>query len=150
MPMRARLSTLLAVGWTLVILLGTSIPLPSESIEKVGTHVLNVPIDKFVHASMFAGFALLWGIAFAHAPLGLLKVGVAGVLLGGLTEAVQAIPFLHRDPDWADFMADSIGVAMGLALAIAASRLLSARDQRQAASPLGRRKSQPDYQESRV
>jgi hypothetical protein len=75
------------------------------------------PWDKAEH---FTAFYVLMGIgaaAFPRRPLWL--VGLLLSAFGGLIELVQAIPFVHRDCDVWDWVADSIGV-----LAVIAPTLL--------------------------
>ena len=107
-------ATAAAAIWTVLILLATLLPLPALPVPEDGTGWFNIPSDKIAHASLFAIFAVLWGLAEGHQKLWPIGVATAGVALGGLTEAVQAIPALHRVADWEDLVADGVGVAAGI------------------------------------
>ena len=71
------------------------------------------PNDKIQHIAAFATLALL--SSFAYPTTGLMRLLVRLSLFGALIEAVQAIPALHRDSDYKDWIADTL--AAGLVLA---------------------------------
>lgn len=82
-------------------------------------HPPHVPVDrfgdKFEHMLAFATIATLAAIAHPRAPLRL--IGERLSFLGALIEVFQSIPSLHRDCDPRDWVADTIAVAVVLALA---------------------------------
>lgn len=64
--------------------------------------------DAYFHFGAFAGITLLAVTAFPRVPLSYLLVGLA--LLGGLTELLQFMPAVNRQPDWRDFGFDVLGI----------------------------------------
>lgn len=72
------------------------------------------PNDKVQHVTGFAVLALLG--AFAYPRLSLWKLLAGLSLFGAFIEVVQAIPALHRDSDVLDWLADTVAVAVVLAL----------------------------------
>lgn len=104
----------------MVILLLTG--LPGSSFPRIAKPVFG--LDRVVHFLMFAGFtfATLWGYRKPYAENGnayrrkamwiTLAIGIA---LGILTEAIQAIPALHRDCNVIDGLADLLGSVIGIA-----------------------------------
>ena len=68
--------------------------------------------DKAEHALSFGGAAFLARLGFRRAPDWLILERLS--FLGAMVEVVQAIPSLHRDCDWHDWVADTIGVALSL------------------------------------
>jgi hypothetical protein len=79
--------------------------------------------DKFQHIMAFATLALLGRLAFPR--LGGLRLLLGLSLFGALIEVLQAIPWLHRDSDPIDWIADTLAAGTVLALMPALSRLLS-------------------------
>lgn len=80
--------------------------------------------DKVWHVIAFAMLALLASGAFPEASL--LRIGERLAFLGALVELVQSVPALHRDCDIKDWIADTIAIAVALAL-VAAIRRMSHR-----------------------
>jgi peptidoglycan/LPS O-acetylase OafA/YrhL len=83
--------------------------------------------DKVQH---ILAFTVLTGLALAAYP----RVRVIWLLLallafGGVIEAVQAIPFLHRDSDALDWVADAAAILAVLGSAFAVRHLLLRRTQ---------------------
>jgi hypothetical protein len=72
--------------------------------------------DLLVHFTLFAGFALNWIRAVA-AALRWALVPAAGLCLALGTEWAQGLPFIQRDPNLLDGLADVGGLALGLAAA---------------------------------
>ena len=70
--------------------------------------------DKIVHATMFAALALTG--ALAGVPMRALAAAL--VVYAGLSEVLQAVLPIDRDGDWHDALADVIGVAIGLLIAL--------------------------------
>lgn len=104
-----------------VILLLTG--LPGSSFPHIIKPIFG--LDRVTHFLMFTGFTFctLWGYRKPFAENGktyrrkamwiTLAVGIA---LGILTEAIQAIPILHRNCDIIDFIADLLGSILGITL----------------------------------
>ena len=73
------------------------------------------PLDKIQH---MAAFTVLTALACAAWPaMPRLRLAVALSAFGALIEVVQAIPALHRDSDWRDWVADTVAILVTLALA---------------------------------
>ena len=72
------------------------------------------PSDKLQHIVTFATLAGLGTFAYPQTPLFRLFAGLS--LFGALIEVVQAIPILHRDSDFWDWIADTIAAALCLLL----------------------------------
>lgn len=79
-------------------------------------------IDKIVHICMYGGLELVIWIEYLrhHNNLNWIKILLFGiiapVLLGGLMELAQMYLTQGRSGEWADFIADSIGVLAGAAV----------------------------------
>ena len=72
--------------------------------------------DKLNHASAFGALALTARLAFPLGRIAAWRIVIALIAYGGLIEIVQLfVP--GRDSDWADLLADSIGVGIGLLVA---------------------------------
>lgn len=99
----------------LVVIFGITLaPIPPDA-----TAQLDIPgLDKWIHAAMIGGFALLlyWrpgpALAFARAAGSLL----AAAAVAGLIELAQE-PLPYRSGDWLDFGAGVIGALLAIALA---------------------------------
>ena len=74
-------------------------------------HGNGLPWDKLMHASAFCYLAYLSKYAFPTKP----SLGISIVLLifGGMIEFAQGLTG-YRDPSWADFFANWVGVAVGI------------------------------------
>jgi VanZ family protein len=86
------------------------------------------PGDKVQHMIAFATLAALGSWAYVSTSGWQLLAGLS--LFGALIEFVQAIPFIHRDSDVKDWIADTIAAAVILALVAA----LRARRRRESQS----------------
>lgn len=108
------LSKVLAVGWTLTILIGCTLPGP----DVPPVMSLN---DKLMHVAIFVPFSLFWRLS----GWGLGRTILAGLGYGILIEVVQGMfPGLHRSADVEDAVADFIGTLAGVALAWGVGRTL--------------------------
>ena len=77
-----------------------------------GNAVQLAPWDKAEHFMAFYG---LTGLAAAGFPrLHVLIIGAALSAFGALIEVVQGLPFVHRDEDFWDWVADTVGIAAAL------------------------------------
>jgi VanZ family protein len=103
-----------AIAWTVIMLIGCLTP-HSELPDELTT--LN---DKGQHIAIFALFAVLWRLDGIR-PL---PVGLIGVLFGGLIEILQYTLPINRSGDWIDLAADSLGVGLGILLAIGVGKLV--------------------------
>ena len=70
--------------------------------------------DKLVHGSLFAALALT-GVLAGLRPV---VLGPALVSYAVVSEVLQAVLPIDRDGDWHDALADTIGAAVGLLLAL--------------------------------
>ncbi len=71
--------------------------------------------DKVNHVTAFVTLGLLAAWAWPRAALW--RIGVALSALGALIEALQALPLVARDAEWADWYADTAAVAAALLIA---------------------------------
>lgn len=126
-----------AIGWTVIILLLTLLPasdIPNTPFGKIPN------FDKLVHAGIFAVFVILWYGALLKfrndtklenplpvQPLTLLaKIILLAVILGFLIEVIQKDwKTIHRDFEWFDWLADTIGAFFGGAIAVELFRIKS-------------------------
>jgi len=70
--------------------------------------------DKVGHMTAFATLAILTRLSFPRARALLIIERLA--FFGALIEVFQAIPSLHRDCDWHDWVADVIALCVTLAI----------------------------------
>lgn len=109
----------LALGWTLLILILCWMPTRDLGLARDDSRWLKIPhLDKLVHATLFGGFALLWFqvTSFRRSwPL----IVAAGLFMAVGTEYVQGLPFVGRDADIWDGLADSVGLFLGTIGAVA-------------------------------
>ncbi|MBF9150703.1 hypothetical protein [Novosphingobium jiangmenense] len=77
---------------------------PSLPIDDLG--------DKFAHMLAFFTLSLLAGVGWPKASL--VRAALWLSLIGAGIEVVQMIPFLHRDSDWRDWVADSAAILVAL------------------------------------
>lgn len=71
--------------------------------------------DKFEHMVAFATLAGVSAFAWPGRSARWLLPALSA--FGALIEILQAIPALHRDSDWHDWLADTLAVLVALALA---------------------------------
>lgn len=69
--------------------------------------------DKALHFTAFYVLATLGAVAWPEVRLRWIGLGI--LLFGLGIEALQKLPFVHRDASWADFFADALGVGFALA-----------------------------------
>lgn len=70
--------------------------------------------DKFEHMLAFLVLTLAAQLGWPETPRW--RVAVRLSLLGALIEFLQAIPLLHRDSDWRDWVADSLAILLAVAI----------------------------------
>ena len=73
---------------------------PSLPIDDLG--------DKFAHMLAFFTLTLLAGMGWPRSAMLRWAIGLS--VIGAGIEVVQMIPFLHRDSDWRDWVADSAAI----------------------------------------
>lgn len=82
----------------------------------------DIHLDKLAHMAAFFGLvfptAALWPRVTAW-------IGLAAVLYGGAIEVIQ--PYTGRSAEFADLLADGIGVGLGIVLGATLRRLILAR-----------------------
>ncbi len=102
---------LLALGWTLAIVV--SLSLPGESLPDVPV----LGFDKLVHVVLFAVFGWLW-MAALEVPLRRRTWGVlaAGLLFAGLSEVYQGALIPGRIGDPYDAVANALGLGAAVFL----------------------------------
>ena len=87
-----------------------------SSLPDVSKTLFGIDIDKIAHFLMFLPFPALFFLSFEGNPYALIGAGVlAGLAVAGTTEWVQSF-LTYRSMDFADFMADMIGLLSGAAL----------------------------------
>ncbi|MGV3512744.1 MAG: hypothetical protein ACO1OX_12170 [Novosphingobium sp.] len=86
---------------------------PSLPIDDLG--------DKFAHMLAFFTLSLLAGIGWPKASL--VRAALWLSMIGAGIEVVQMIPFLHRDSDWRDWVADSVAILVALVPVIGFRRI---------------------------
>ena len=109
-----------AIAWTLLLLglcLTPKSMMPDEDSFSFREYIPHS--DLAVHFTLFTGFVMSW-IRVGGTWLRWMAVPVVGVFLAAATEYAQGLPYIHRDPNLLDALADIVGVLAGLT----ASRLL--------------------------
>jgi len=90
------------------------------------------PLDKVQHAAAFTALTALACAAWPAMSRLRLLIVLSG--FGALIEIVQAIPALHRDSDWRDWVADTVAILVTLAIVAFVER--HARGRQMAAATL--------------
>ncbi|HET9160546.1 MAG TPA: hypothetical protein VFN88_08035 [Caulobacteraceae bacterium] len=95
------------VFWALAlaVLVATCAPIPEPSGPQGS--------DKYEHFAAFYALALAAAVAYPRSPLWLTALLVSAY--GGLIELIQALPFVHRDCNLYDFLADAAGAVAATA-----------------------------------
>lgn len=85
--------------------------------------------DKVLHVLVFGAWTFLFALTGylrpIRRPATLLAVGLIAAAWAGLDELLQEIPAIHRDATLRDYIADLIGVALGLAAAAIIAPLIA-------------------------
>ena len=84
--------------------------IPRSEVEEVD-RLIPLPNDKVLHLAVYSGF----GFVLGGMPFSSVGLGMTGSLLGALDEQVQRLA-PGRDVSMADWVADILGVSLGLAL----------------------------------
>jgi hypothetical protein len=74
--------------------------------------VIDLNNDKIDHMLAFATLSILGAISFPR--MSLLRLGERLSFVGAMIEVLQAIPALHRDCDYRDWIADTAAIAVVL------------------------------------
>ncbi len=108
-----------AVFWTLAIMVLCWLsPGWVEELEQKTPGWFAFPdLDKVVHWGIFCIFALLW-LRTSESRRRFWMVALGGLALAVITEVGQNLPFIRRDGNVPDAIADVIGVLIGLAIAV--------------------------------
>jgi hypothetical protein len=77
--------------------------------------------DKLWHVIAFVTLSFLASLAFPVAPHA--RIGERLSFLGAVIEVVQSIPALHRDCDIKDWVADTVAIAVTLAIVAGVRRV---------------------------
>lgn len=115
------------LAWALVILVATSVPLPS-----VGWRGTGLALDKVAHVLLYLGLG--WGSARALRRTGrrgvpaFLGVLAAGMLFAAADEAHQGW-LASRTASVADWVADVVGLGAGLAVGALTARTPSSGEE---------------------
>ena len=75
-------------------------------------------MDKWIHSSMYLllTIILLWDSRRLTPPQSWLIVAIFSAIYGGFIEVLQEYFFYPRTGDWMDWLADCVGVIIGLGL----------------------------------
>ncbi len=77
--------------------------------------------DKYQHVAAFGTLTLLATAAYPRAEL--LRIAERLTLVGAVIEVVQSIPWLHRDCDIMDLLADVAAIAIAIAVVLVHRRV---------------------------
>ena len=113
--------------WLAVIFAYVAAILPAKEAPHVSTW------DKLNHMAAFFTITFLGRVAYPRVKALPLFGLIAG--FGALIEVSQAIPFIHRDAEWADWIADIVATVAGLLLAWPFAILADERRARRALTP---------------
>ncbi len=107
--------------WAIVILLLTG--LPGTYFPEVHSFWDWLEPDKVIHLIIFGSlsYLIIWGFRDEYAYKNnrnklIFNSMIAGVIYGGLTEILQETVFVGRDGNIYDFMANTLGVPLGILL----------------------------------
>lgn len=112
---------LLATIWRLLVVTALLSGSTSLAIADLSGLPLSGLDDRNLHFAAFFGATLLVASAYLRAPLTYLLLALG--LLAGITELLQFLPRVNREPDWGDFAFDILGVDCALIL-VAVLRVL--------------------------
>ncbi|CAM4058297.1 VanZ family protein [Gillisia limnaea] len=115
--MAAKLALLLAIVYTIALTVASLIQLGDLSVGAFS------PTDKMLHTGASFVLALVWMLFYLlrmeqkknYVPA-FLVISVLVIIFGILIEVLQGVLTTYRQPDWADVVANSIGVLLALSL----------------------------------
>ena len=96
-----------------VLLAAASVVVGYGVFAPAGTAPSVMPWDKAEHFTAFYGLAFLAVFAFPRTSVWWLAAILSAS--GAAIELIQALPFVHRDSDVWDWVADSLGIAAAIA-----------------------------------
>jgi VanZ family protein len=115
----ARILLIIAVFYTLLI---TSLSL--IQLGKISIGDFN-PTDKMMHLGAYFVLAFVWFFYYLFKIQeeslkikGFFNISILIILFGMLIEVLQGALTDYRDPDWADMLANSIGVLLALGMCL--------------------------------
>ena len=118
-----RVSTIMAVLWTLLIWILLSIPGSSIPSSQIWAY------DKVGHAGLFFILSILWLNAVRTKSTRIITgIVVAGVLLGPFSEWYQSVLPISRIADPYDAVANFVGFALGTGLWLIFTGIKTSRD----------------------
>jgi hypothetical protein len=100
------LHSLRGVFWLTVILIFAAAAMPAGHVPHL------FPLDKAEHFAAFFVLTSLAAAAYPRASLVLIALWLS--LFGCAIELVQALPIIHRDCDFGDWVADAAAIAAAL------------------------------------
>lgn len=87
-----------------------------SSVPDIGPTLFGIEIDKVAHFLMFLPLPALFCLSFNGKAAALIGASIlAGLSIAGTTELIQGL-LTYRSMDFADFIADAIGLLSGAAL----------------------------------
>ena len=102
---------LFAIGWTLLILAGCSIP--GQDLPDIQFDLFEE--DKLIHFTFFAVYGWLWSQALPKTlPSKFAWVGISGIVYGVGTELYQGMLPWERTPDPMDAIANILGLLVAI------------------------------------
>lgn len=117
--MAAKLALFLAIVYTLVLTIASLIQLGDLSVGAFS------PTDKMLHLGASFVLAFVWMLFYLlkmeqkqNYIKAFIVISVLVIIFGMLIEVLQGALTTYRQPDWADVVANSIGVLIALFLSI--------------------------------
>ncbi|PZN31914.1 MAG: hypothetical protein DIU71_08805 [Proteobacteria bacterium] len=104
----------LTIGWSLVACAIIGSLMPGNAVSKLGLFKIG---DKLLHAGMYAALAIWFTGIYPRSRYVAIAVGL--FLLGVLAELGQGAMHAGREPSLGDVVANSVGIAVGVGLALA-------------------------------
>jgi hypothetical protein len=111
-----------AVAWTILLvalILAPSSVLPDE--ETIAVKPFFPPPDSVIHFALFTGFVMSW-LQVGRSRRWQLTLAAIAVILAVATEFAQGLPWIHRDPELRDGIADCAGALVGFVAAATLDR----------------------------
>jgi hypothetical protein len=120
----------MAILWTVVIMALCWLPRTIVKVVEDESSWFKVPnLDKVIHFSIFVLFSILW-TRVRSSRRAYVWIMLGGIALGVITEIGQSVPIVNREPNFGDFAADVVAVALGLVLAARVEPLFQALEAR--------------------
>jgi VanZ family protein len=121
----ARLFLALAILYSLLITILSLIQLGKISIGDFN------PTDKMMHAGAYFVLAFVWIFYYLLRTAeenkykrGFFNISIAVIVYGMLIEVLQGTLTAYRTPDWADILANSLGVLIALTFCVVSLTML--------------------------